>query len=276
MLDTATPMPLPRTTGLPFGARPDDVADLAVAAFTREVFLTPKPGLPDCRTAQQPANSVFSSLVGAGVGLHGPFRQAARAGTDPDRLAAACREAQARLPYVASLNGLDVGARLLCLLAASYAHGVTDPGEACRLALGLDELIEPSGDFQESYRAMSGTDKQQAVELAEETLAGYREARAHGVPDETAQLDALLTLIASLDDARVVRDKGPLALRLIQRDAAAVLAAGGAGTERGHRLLTALDEEATRYGICPASSGALLTALLFLDAAGGAPKDPDA
>ncbi|MFI7006218.1 triphosphoribosyl-dephospho-CoA synthase [Streptomyces sp. NPDC050145] len=258
----------PRTTGLPFGARADDVADLAVAAFTREVFLTPKPGLPDCRTARLPANSVFSSLIDAGVGLHGAFHAAAGAGPDLDRLAAACRLAQERVPYVASLNGLDVAARLLCLLSAAYAQGATSPGQACRTALGLDELIEPSGPFHDSYRAMSGTDKQEAVGVVEDALTSIRAARARGVPEETAQLDALLALITAVDDGRVVREKGPLALRMIQQDATAVLDAGGTGSEEGARLLDALDEEMTRYGICPASSGALLTALLFLDSVG--------
>ncbi|MFI5662572.1 hypothetical protein [Streptomyces sp. NPDC051684] len=76
----------------------DHLADLAVAAFTREMFLTPKPGLPDCRTAQSPANTVFSSLVEAGVGLHDAFRAAAAAGSDLDRLARACDDAQRRVP----------------------------------------------------------------------------------------------------------------------------------------------------------------------------------
>ncbi|MFD7292434.1 triphosphoribosyl-dephospho-CoA synthase [Streptomyces sp. NPDC059897] len=245
----------------------DRLADLAVAAFTRAVFLTPKPGLPDCRTAQTPANTVFSALVDAGVGLHGSFRAAALAGgdLDLDRLAAACADAQRQVPYVASLNGLDVAARSLCLLSAAWAQGAEEADDACRRALELDARVEPTGDFRDGYRALRAEDKRRHLTTALAALPELRAARTRGVPEETAQLDALLTLIASVDDVRVAQDKGPLAVRLIRQDAAAVLAAGGSGTEEGGRLLSELDEEMVRYGICPAASGALLTVLLFLD-----------
>ncbi|MET8471871.1 triphosphoribosyl-dephospho-CoA synthase [Streptomyces sp. NPDC006422] len=243
----------------------DHLADLAVAAFTREVFLTPKPGLPDCRTAQSPANTVFASLVDAGVGLHGSFRDAAAAGADLGRLAAACDDAQRQGPYVASLNGLDVAARSLCLLSAAWTQGARDAGHACRVALELDAHIEPSGDFRDGYRALPTGAKRRHLTTALAVLPKLRSARSRGIAEEVAQLDALLTLIASVDDVRVEQDRGPLAVRLIQQDAAAVLAAGGSGTDEGRRLLSELDEETVRYGICPAASGALLTVLLFLD-----------
>lgn len=249
----------------------DDLADLAVAAFTREVFLTPKPGLPDCRTAQTPANSVFSSLVDVGVGLHGPLREAAEAGADIGRLSAACHAAQDRVPHTASLHGFDVAARALCLLTAAWAQGAADAHDAVTTALGLDERVEPSGDFPDSDRPLSGRAKRQGLATTEGALSAVRTARARGVTEETAQLDALLTLMATMDDERVVRDKGPLALRMIQGDASAVLAAGGAGTPEGRRLLSELDEQLTRYGICPATSGALLTVLLFLDSVDNRP-----
>ncbi|MFI5662573.1 triphosphoribosyl-dephospho-CoA synthase [Streptomyces sp. NPDC051684] len=107
--------------------------------------------------------------------------------------------------------------------------------------------------------------KRRHLTTALAVLPTLRAARTRGVPEEVAQLDALLTLIASVDDVRVEQDRGPLAVRLVQQDAAAVLAAGGCGTDEGRRLLAELDEETVRYGICPAASGALLTVVLFLD-----------
>ncbi|MFJ9174384.1 triphosphoribosyl-dephospho-CoA synthase [Streptomyces sp. NPDC102360] len=243
----------------------DHLADLAVAAFTREVFLTPKPGLPDCRTAQTRANTVFSALVETGVGLHGAFRAAAVAGADLDRLSAACRDAQQQVPYVGSLNGLDVAARALCLLSAAWAQGAASASEACHLAVHLDSRIEPSGDFRDSYRALTTLDKRHHLSAALAALPGLRRARDQGIAEDTAQLDALLTLIVSIDDPRVLRENGPLALRLIQEGAAAVLAAGGVGTEAGRHLLNELDAQMGHYRICPAAGGALLTVLLFLD-----------
>ncbi|MEB8338332.1 triphosphoribosyl-dephospho-CoA synthase [Streptomyces endophyticus] len=263
MLASNPPHPTPSASG-PNGSA-ERLADLAVAAFTREVFLTPKPGLPDCRTAQSPDDTVFSSLVDAGVGLHGSFRAAADAGADLDRLAVACADAQHQVPYVASLIGLDVAARSLCLLSAAWGQGARSAEHACDLALDLDGQVEPTGDFRDGYRAMPVEDKRRHLATALAALPQLRSARSRGIPEETAQLDALLTLIAATDDLRVAQDKGPLAVRLIRQDAAAVLAAGGSGTAEGHRLLSELDEEMVHYGICPAASGALLTVLLFLD-----------
>ncbi|MFE6765764.1 triphosphoribosyl-dephospho-CoA synthase [Streptomyces sp. NPDC057689] len=243
----------------------DGLADLAVAAFTREVFLTPKPGLPDCRTAQTPANSVFSSLVDVGVRLHGPLRAAAAAGTDIGRLSDACRAAQNQVPHTASLHGFDAAARALCLLTAAWGRGAAGTRDACTRAVALDEQVAPSGDVRDSRRLLSGRTTWDGLTATEAALSAVREARTRGVTEDTAQLDALLTLMAAMDDERVVRDKGPLALRMIQEDAATVLAAGGAGMPEGRRLLSELDEQMTRYAICPASSGALLTVVLFLD-----------
>ncbi|MFF7340183.1 triphosphoribosyl-dephospho-CoA synthase [Streptomyces sp. NPDC008163] len=244
----------------------DGLADLAVAAFTREVFLTPKPGLPDCRTAQTPANSVFSSLVDVGARLHDPLRAAALAGADTGRLAAACRAAQDLLPHTASPHGFDLAARALCLLTAAWAQGAGDPRDACTRALALDERMGPADGFRDGHRA-----DPHDLTATGAALSAVREARARGLAEETAQLDALLTLMAAMDDERVVRDKGPLALRILQEDAAAVLAAGGAGMPEGRRRLAELDEQLTRYGICPATSGALHTVVLFLDSVDSRP-----
>ncbi|NEB74457.1 hypothetical protein G3I40_04310, partial [Streptomyces sp. SID14478] len=94
--------------------------------------------------------------------------------------------------------------------------------------------------------------------------------------EEATQLDVLLHLMASLDDARVLREHGPLALRLIQRDAASTLEAGGAGSSEGARRLRELDVLVRRYGICPAGSGALLAGLFLLDRLGGSAPSSEA
>ncbi|MFD4372887.1 triphosphoribosyl-dephospho-CoA synthase [Streptomyces sp. NPDC058527] len=71
--------------------------------------------------------------------------------------------------------------------------------------------------------------------------------------------------MAHVDDGEVLRGTGPLGLRMIQRDARAILTAGGSHEEEGRRLLEDLDATMRRYGIRPAASGSLLAALTFLD-----------
>ncbi len=80
-----------------------------------------------------------------------------------------------------------------------------------------------------------------------------------------ARVDALLAVIAVLDDTCVLYRGGIDGLRLIQRGAAAVLAAGGASTKLGSRLLAWLDERCQAERLSPGGSADVLAAVLFLD-----------
>ncbi|MFI6871914.1 triphosphoribosyl-dephospho-CoA synthase [Streptomyces sp. NPDC050400] len=260
--------PTPRPAAAPhppvaFGtAPPEELADLAVDAITQEIFLAPKPGLLDPR-AHAPTSAAFRSLAGTGDLLREAFLDAAEAGADIGRLDAACRRAQGAVPQVASDDGLDRASRVLCLLVAGCAHGADGVTDACRLALDLGREVEPTGALAHDY-PLSTAEKEACLRLTQVLLPTLAAARSRGVAEETVQLDALLTYISWLEDDRVLREHGPLALRMIQRDAAAVLAAGGTGSTDGRHLLRDMDESARHYGIRPAGSGALLPALLFL------------
>ncbi|MYW63098.1 hypothetical protein GTY65_03240 [Streptomyces sp. SID8379] len=242
----------------------DELADAATAALTAKVVLTPKPGLPDCRSVSARQSS-FHSFVDSGERLHDAFREAAAAASDTRRLAAACRAAQAELPHTGAWAGLDAAARLLCLLAAACGYGAADAADACRIALDLGRATDERNPHDGSGPAWPAKTDEEALALVQSALPMLREARGRGEPEEAAQLDVLLHLIASLDDSRVLHEHGPLALRLIQQDAAATLDAGGAGSAEGAHRLRELDVLARRYGICPAGSGALLAGLLLLD-----------
>jgi ATP:dephospho-CoA triphosphoribosyl transferase/Diacylglycerol kinase catalytic domain len=59
---------------------------------------------------------------------------------------------------------------------------------------------------------------------------------------------------------------GKLAQQAAQQGAAAVIAAGGAGTSRGRERLLALDKRLLDLGVSPGGSADLLAGTLFLDA----------
>jgi triphosphoribosyl-dephospho-CoA synthase len=80
-----------------------------------------------------------------------------------------------------------------------------------------------------------------------------------------AQLDALLAVMAGLDDTCVLHRAGLRGLRRTQAGAARVLALGGSSTRRGHRALMRLGRELTRRRISPGGSTDLLACAIFLD-----------
>jgi triphosphoribosyl-dephospho-CoA synthase len=101
------------------------------------------------------------------------------------------------------------------------------------------------------------------VEIGLPTLRARRRA---GTPETIARLDALLAIMARLIDTCLLYRGGKLAQQTAQRGAAAVLAAGGAGTCRGRERLLALDKQLLDLGVSPGGSADLLAGTLFLDA----------
>ena len=89
--------------------------------------------------------------------------------------------------------------------------------------------------------------------------------RAHAL-ESIARLDALLAIMARLTDTCLLYRGGKLAQQAAQQGAAAVIAAGGAGTSRGRERLLALDKRLLDLGVSPGGSADLLAGTLFLDA----------
>jgi triphosphoribosyl-dephospho-CoA synthase len=89
--------------------------------------------------------------------------------------------------------------------------------------------------------------------------------RAHA-PEWVARLDALLSIMAQLDDTCLLYRGGRTALQAAKAGATAVLAAGGAGTPHGRERLLALDHRLLELGVSPGGSADLLAGTLFLDA----------
>ncbi|MEV5610579.1 pyridoxamine 5'-phosphate oxidase family protein [Streptomyces sp. NPDC052225] len=234
--------PLPRLPGNP-DARARDLAERAVAAVAAQVLLTPKPGLAD-----HTSDARGASLAAAAAPLYDAFHAAASSpGLSASQLAAVREEAGARLTDEEGLLGLAQALRALLPLVAARAGGADTVREVCARAeaasgLGTYALIT---DF---------------------ALPALHEARALGHDEDTARLDALLALMARRQDPAVAASRGPLAVRMLRRDAASVLEAGGRGTEEGTQRFAVLEGTVRRYGITPADSAGLLAATLFLDA----------
>jgi triphosphoribosyl-dephospho-CoA synthase len=96
-------------------------------------------------------------------------------------------------------------------------------------------------------------------------LPALRAARAAGLPEQLARLDALVALIAHVDDTCLLYRGGRAALREAQARARAVLAGGGSANVAGWRSLQLLETSLLRRRASPGGSADLLAAALFLD-----------
>jgi triphosphoribosyl-dephospho-CoA synthase len=97
-------------------------------------------------------------------------------------------------------------------------------------------------------------------------------SRQEGLSETHARLDALLAIMASLDDTCLLHRGGLAALNRAQTGAAAVFAAGGTATVQGWELLQRLDRDLLALNASPGGSADLLAATLFLDFMANSPS----
>ena len=95
--------------------------------------------------------------------------------------------------------------------------------------------------------------------------AGPADAREAGRPERLARLDALVALIASVDDTCLLHRGGRAALRDAQTGPSGARRRGN-GTAVGRRALRSLEAALLRHNAAPGGSADLLAAALFLDA----------
>ncbi len=97
-------------------------------------------------------------------------------------------------------------------------------------------------------------------------LITLRRRRSNQHPAEVCRLDALLSLMAELDDTCVLYRGGIEALHVVQSGAQAALDAGGSSTTGGRQRIYQLDRELVARHVSPGGSADLLAASIFLDA----------
>jgi len=97
-------------------------------------------------------------------------------------------------------------------------------------------------------------------------LPALRSARARGVDERLARLDALMAVVAVMDDTCLLHRGGLPALDAAKIGAAAVLAAGGCASPAGLAALARLDETLVSLNASPGGAADMLAAALFIDA----------
>ncbi|MFI0964403.1 triphosphoribosyl-dephospho-CoA synthase [Streptomyces sp. NPDC021080] len=266
-------------------SREDDeaLARAAVAALTRQLELTPKPGLPDprdlrARVTRRDLCSLRWSAKALTPGLAAMAAAARRTGGATSGLReelgsiGRCTEHSVALTGGGHRGALWVLGLLVAAAALEPgARGAEVTATAKRIAAHADRRAprRPSrgSSVSAKYGAAGARGEARAgfphVRRALDALAG---ARSAGAPEPCARLDALLTVMSTLQDTELLYTAGPHGLRHVQAGARGVLEAGGTATEAGRSGLAALDEDLHVRGWSPGGSGALLAGALFVDA----------
>ena len=262
-----------------------ELSEAAVSSLLEEAELTPKPALVDRRgngahhdldldRLRRSARSLqdgFADMARAAAVEKSPLRlreQIGQIGRDMERrmlvatdgsnshrgaiwalgllvAAAAQRRPERSAPSIA------VAAAALARLADKYAPRPLSNGEQVRLRYGATGA---RGEAQAAFP--------HAIRFGLPTL---RAARERGAPENCARLDALMAIMAGLDDTCLLHRGGFAALETAKAGARAVLAAGGTAATAGMERLHRLHAELMALWASPGGSADLLGVTLFLD-----------
>jgi len=264
-------------------SREDDaLARAAVVALTGQLALAPKPGLPDprdldARSTRREHDSLRWSAKALAPGLAAMAAAARRAGEATPVLRA---ELGAIGRCTEHSVGLAGGGHKGALWALGFlvAAAALDPGaKAGEIAVNTRKIaaFNDKGAPRRPSRGSSISVKYGAAGARGEARAGFPHvrkaldalatARTAGATETQARLDALLTVMSTLQDTELLHTAGPLGLRQVQAGARGVLEAGGTATEAGAGALATLDADLHARAWSPRGSAGLLAGALFLD-----------
>ena len=264
-------------------SREDDaLARAAVAALTGQLALAPKPGLPDprdldARSTRREHDSLRWSAKALAPGLAAMAAAARRAGEATPVLRAELGAIGRSTEHSVGLAGGGHKGALWALgfLVAAVA---LEPGAKAReIAVNTRKIaaFNDKGAPRRPSRGSSISVKYGAAGARGEARAGFPHvrraldalatARKAGATETQARLDALLTVMSTLQDTELLHIAGPLGLRQVQAGARGVLEAGGTATEAGAGALAALDADLHARAWSPRGSAGLLAGALFLD-----------
>ncbi|MFC0272670.1 triphosphoribosyl-dephospho-CoA synthase [Metabacillus herbersteinensis] len=255
------------------------VAKVAVRSLIEEVELTPKPGLVDRVNTGAHRDLTIQLMRTSAESLADTFEQIAfiSYGRTPsqslrEEIAAIGRNGEKRMFEVTCGVNTHKGAIWaigLLVSAASIEKGrctieqiVTLAGEIARFPDRYCPSTSTNGrNVTATYGVVGarGEAQQGFPHIIQFSRPMLNRSRENGLIEEKARLNALLSLIAHLDDTCILHRGGPEALSFAKREAASFL------TNGNFNWLETLDEEFIRRNISPGGSADLLAATLFLD-----------
>jgi triphosphoribosyl-dephospho-CoA synthase len=245
-----------------------DIAEAAVNALGIHARLTPNPGRVDGR------GTSVALLVASAEALREPLWQCAEAARSlplgPElraRLGEIGREGERRVREITGGVNTHRGALWTLGLLSAGAAVTAGADSAASFAALLARIPDPLSPARPHHgvRGPVGEARSGFPHVIRIGLPALRASRRRCDTPDTAALNALIAIMAKLDDTCVARRGGPGAQRLVHRRARDVMRAGGCGTAEGRHRLESLCGESEDAGLSMGGSGDLLTATLFLD-----------
>ncbi len=270
------------------------LSTVAVSALLEEAVLTPKPALVDRRGNGAHYDLDLALLRRSALSLQDGFAEIARAasvelpslllreqiggiGRDMERRMLEATDgsnahrgaiwalgllvaAAALRPSQGSAAAIAATAALLARLPDKFAPFPQSNGERVRLKYGAKGA---RGEAQAAFPHVVG--------LALPTL---RAVRNRGGSEDCARLDALMAIMATLDDTCLLHRGGISALEMAKAGARGVLAAGGTASPAGIDRLNRLHTKLIALWASPGGSADLLAVTLFLDRLESGPRFP--
>jgi len=263
------------------------LAGMAVDALVDEAMLTPKPGLVDMRGSGAHSDLSWLLMCRSAHALRPAFLGMAQAGVSIHDATALRREIgaigrEAEGLMMAATGGVNThrGAIwALGLLVTAAARHLGKP-DAAAIAGGagllarIDDPDAPASTGNKGELACRehgvggarGQAKAGFPTVVRQALPMLRLSRARGDGEARARVNALLAVMARLDDTCLLARGGRKALDATQAGARRVLALGGIGTPNGRKALRTLETRMRLLHVSPGGAADLLAAALLLDA----------
>ena len=262
------------------------LADCAVRALVEEADLTPKPGLVDRRGSGAHTDMNLEMLHRSAYSLHATFTAIASRAFEAKE-SVSLREDLSEIGRRGERTMLETTDNVNTHRGAIWTLGLLCAGAAMlggteQCAGKISAQAARVARLPDAYTSNIKTHGQQAcrkygVRGAREEAEGefrhivaiglpmLRKSRRQGVGEERARLNALVAIIAELDDTCLLHRAGLIALTLAKRGAKRILAAGGVATDEGFCALKELDRTLVALNASPGGSADLLAGVLFLD-----------
>ncbi|WP_084534240.1 triphosphoribosyl-dephospho-CoA synthase [Paraburkholderia dilworthii] len=274
-----------RTRDLPTDAQ---LAHYAVAALVDEAELTPKPALVDRRGSGAHRDLDLAIMRRSAHALEPTFAALAHVARRRGEPSALLRTELAQIgrageqDMLRATGGSNAHRGAIWIIGLLVA-GASLPDAAARLdASNICRRAAQIACFPDRFAAATDSHGERARQRYQvggarrEAQEGFPHvigtglpaliaARERGIADDAARIDALLAIMASLDDTCLLHRAGLAGLHAGQRGARRVLQAGGSSTREGKTAFAALEYELLSLNASPGGAADLLAATLFLD-----------
>ncbi|MFM0226815.1 triphosphoribosyl-dephospho-CoA synthase [Paraburkholderia dipogonis] len=264
------------------------LARYAITALIDEAQLTPKPALVDRRGSGAHRDLDLDTMLRSAHALEPTFAALARAARRRGEPSALLRTELAQIGRAGELDMLHATGgsnahRGAIWIVGLLVAGATLPAGAMRsnasqistraaqIACFPDRFAAPSDSHGERARQryQVGGARREAQDgfphVVDVGLPALLAARERGIDENAARVDALLSIMATLDDTCLLHRAGLPGLHAGQHGAQRVLDAGGSSTPAGSAALAVLEHDLLSLNASPGGAADLLAATLFLD-----------